>query len=444
MQLWYIDEPVVAIMIEILIAFLLIIGVGLYRFSRGVMYRLMSAAWILFSLSTTLVLFTTSLLGLSPIDALATGGMMVSALLLVDGTHERRRRYSLDVILYPIVFVIGFVLVPIGLAMNLTYGVVFTPSAIFTCYACWSSAKQFMKKPLTRNIDFWTLILGLIVWGSTMLLFPIGIFVDVLHIQLILLTTGFIMTGAGMLNVFIRETTEDLSVQYAITQLMSGIINHDIRNYVGTLQESTRQMKTEGSDHEFWLNLTSEAVENMAEFVEEIRHFSAGFSRFEAEREPIRLTDLLRDVKTRVTNEYSLSTDSIEIAVDEDVFVLTNRIIREMFWNIVDNSFKHNSQNVRIEDKSQTSKVVTLEISDDAGGLPKDVLDFLNDPDSISGPSAPGMGLGVILIKGLSILCGGQLTVKVISREDKPIGTVFRLNLIQHLQSSSNESTRMV
>jgi len=366
---------------------------------------------------------------------------MLSALLLVDGTHERRRRYSLDVLLYPLFFAIWFVLVPIGIATNLPSGVVYTPGAIFITYACWSSVSHFIKKTLTRNIDFWTLILGLALWGSTMLLFPIRVFVDVMNIQFILLTTGIIATGAGMLNIFIRETTENLRVQHAITQLMSGIINHDIRNYVGTLLESINQLKTEGSDDEFWLNLTSEAIESMAEFVEEIRHISAGISRFEAEREPIRLVDLLGEVKTRVTREYSLSTDSIEIAVDDDVFVLTNRIIRELFWNIVDNSFKHKGQSVHIQDMSHTGKIVTLEIRDDAGGLPNDVLDFLNDADSLSSSSAPGMGLGVILIKGLSLLCSGQLTAETIFRDDTSIGTVFRLNLIRHLQSRDNEST---
>jgi len=47
MQLLLIDNSVLIILVEILIAFLLIIAVGLYRFSKGVMYNLMSAAWIL-------------------------------------------------------------------------------------------------------------------------------------------------------------------------------------------------------------------------------------------------------------------------------------------------------------------------------------------------------------------------------------------------------------
>jgi signal transduction histidine kinase len=427
MQLLIVDTSVLIVLFEILIAFLCVIASGLYRFSRGLMYRLWSASWILFSATSTLVLFTTSSVELSIIDAVASGGIMLSALLLLDGTHENDRRNRKDVLLYPAAFAIGFVLVPIGIIFNMSYGMVFTPGAILISYACFTSVGQFRKRTVTRDFDYWTLIFGFVVWGSTMVFFPLNIFVEALVLQLIFTTTGLIMTGAGMLNVLIRETTENLKVQHAITRLMSGIVNHDIRNYVGVLQESIEQMKSESHDHEFWLGLTSDAIDSMAKFVEEIRHISAGMVRFEAERTPLGIIGLLSEVRIRVDKEYSLSPEAITIAVDENVVVLTNSLVKEMFWNIIDNAFKHGCKNLRIQEKRFLDEVVVLEIIDDAGGLPVNVADFLNDPDSLSTSAAPGRGLGLILIKGLSLLCGVKLKVENETLNDLPVGAIFTL-----------------
>jgi len=256
--------------------------------------------------------------------------------------------------------------------------------------------------------------------------------VDALAFQLIFTTTGLIMTGAGLLNVFIRETTENLKVQNSIAQLISSIVNHDIRNYVATLAESIHQMQTSSDDRQFWLDLSSEAVESMTDFVEEIRNISAGMTRLEAQRELINIYDLLNDVKQRVTREYNLTEDAITITFSEDMTVLTNSIVRELFWNIIDNAFKHGCQHLLVQ-AQKGDDFITLEICDDSGGLQDDVFKFLNDPDSLSSKDAPGKGLGVILIKGLSFLCGIRFKVSNKYADDEIVGTIFSLQFDMHV-----------
>jgi signal transduction histidine kinase len=425
-QIGLIENSVFIILLEILIAFLCIVAFGLYRFSKGLTYRLWSIAWILFSVSVTIGLLTTGE-GLVMTDAFATAGMLVAALLLVDGARSTKRQ-GIDVLIYPTVYITGFAIVPFGILLNIYYGIVFTPITTFTTYACWLSAKKFRENARTRDFDYWTLVIGLVLWGFFMLLFSVNLFIDVLALQLILTTTALIMTGAGMLNVFIRETTENLKIQYAITQLISGILNHDIRNYVGTLQEAIEQMQTSSTDQKFWLDLSSEAISSMARFIADMRYISAGISRFEADKSPIAIYELLNDVKTRVLREYNLSEEAILIEVDDDVFVLTNSIVNEMFWNIIDNAFKHGCKNLRIQETSLIGNQVTLEIIDDAGGLPTTVIDFLNNSEALSSSAAPGMGLGIILITGLSVLCGVKMNVKNISLADQSSGCIFTLD----------------
>ncbi len=432
MQIWLDDILLLSVIIEILVAFLAIIAIGLYRFSRGLRYRLWSVAWILVTVSSLAIGLTTTGSGLTLSDGLASAGIMLSALLLVDGV-KNKKRLGLYRLIYPAVYVIGFSVVPVGLVLDLSFRIVVIPVGVFTAYACWSSAILLRKTARTRNIDHWTLVIGLILWGVTMIIAPVNFFVDIFNLQIILLNTALIAIGAGMLNVYIRETSEDLRVQNTLTQLMASIINHDIRNYVWTLREAIDQAQTTGIGQKFWLDLSAEAISSMAEFVEEIRNVSAGISRFEADRLPLGLNELLIEVKTRVVREYSLAIDAISLSVEEGLTVLTNSLVKEMFWNIIDNSFKHKSQIVRILGTGSHDNVVRLEISDDAGGLPVNILEFLNNPESLSSQAAPGMGLGVILIKGLSILCGVKFKVDNVSKDGQSVGSVYKLDFERYL-----------
>jgi signal transduction histidine kinase len=432
MQLLLVDYSILMVLIEVLLAFMFLVSLGLYRFSRGVMYRLWSIAWILFSVTTIIVIFSTSE-GLSIVDAISTGGMMLSALLLIDGSNERRRRFGKEVFFYPIIFALGFSLVPIGIVLGLPYGVVFTPGGFLIAYACLSSIAILRKENTKRDFDYWTLTIGLFIWGTSMAFFPINIFVNALAIHFMITTTGLIMTGAGMLNVLIRETNEDLKAQNALTLLMSSIVNHDIRNYVATLSESINQMQISSTDQKFWLDLSTEAISSMEDFVEEIRNISAGISRFESKSVPLELYAVLNNVKIRVTREYDLANDAIQIVIDEELIIHSNSLINELFWNIIDNAFKHGSKQVQVGATITGNDMVHLTVSDNAGGLRNDVHDFLNEPDSLSSPSAPGMGLGVILIKGLSVLCGARLRVENTVVNGQPVGTVFLLEFKRHV-----------
>jgi signal transduction histidine kinase len=113
--------------------------------------------------------------------------------------------------------------------------------------------------------------------------------------------------------------------------------------------------------------------------------------------------------------------------VPVDLTLLTCKIVKELLWNISDNAFKHGSETLTINVKDRNADAVTLVVSDHAGGMSPEIREFLNNPNAFSSPIAPGMGLGLILIRGLSLLCGIKVHVTHNTSESGVDGTTYFL-----------------
>jgi two-component sensor histidine kinase len=437
MQSWFPFEPGIIVLVQVLLTFLIVISLGLFRFASGTRYKSWSIGWTIYTIAAVSTVFSVES-GLVMSDAITTAGMMVGTMALIDGSNEKSRQGK-ELVIYPVLALIGFILVPIGIFLNLVYGFIFTPIGFFTTYACWLSVVKLRASLRTKNIDYHSLIAGLSLWGFSTLLFPINIWVEIIDIQVIVITAGLTITGAAMLTFLFETKTEDLRTQYAISQLMSGILNHDMRNYVGSLSESVEQALIPDSDREFWLELMSEITQSMTGFIADIRQITSSLSRFELESKPIQLRPILDEVKTRVEREYDLDPTQINIDILDEEMVMTSGIVRELLWNIMDNAFKQNSHTLEISAIESKKKLLVLEISDDAGGMRKTMYDFLNDVNALNSPAAPGTGLGLILICGLSQLCKVSLNVRDCIKESKVVGTTFTL---QFDRANSTEAVR--
>ncbi|MGV9103292.1 MAG: sensor histidine kinase [Candidatus Thorarchaeota archaeon] len=417
-------QPELVLYFEVLIAFLVLVSYGLYRFSQGVRYQLWALGFSTYSF-TGITPIVIEGHGLMMTDVIATSGMVLGSLFLLDGTMKKRR-IGKELVMYIIAPAIGFAIVPIGLWIGTSYGVIYSIVGVFTTFSCWTTATHFKNDVNNPGMGFLFAYSGLLLWGvSTLLFLPLEVF-RLLEIQVILTTTGVIATGAGFLMHFIRETNEKLEAQYRINRLVGIIFRHDIRNYVGTARESIEQSIASEEGRETWLQLSLEIINSMYEFVQDMRDLSAKMSRFEIEAAPVHLKSVLDDVSTRVTREYGLESGRISMELEEDGMVLSSGIVKELFWNIFDNAFKHGASRLHLIVSSKDQELV-VNIVDDAGGLPDDVMQFLNNPDALSDSSAPGVGVGIIIIKGLSLLCDVAMKVRKHVNEQGQRGTLFEL-----------------
>jgi len=415
------------IFFESFIALMLIISVGIIRYSRNPRNKLWSGGWIIFTLSaSTMILSSGGILVWS--DGIGLSGMLLSSLVLLDGIHEKIRKEK-ELLLYLFAVLLAFALLAIGILLQLGYESVFTLSGLFNTFACWSCARHLQKTEISRSAELGTLFLAFVVLGCSTLLYPFTGYEGMTIIITISISSSLILLGSGMLVFFIRKTSDELTVQYQISQLMSGILNHDIRNYVSSLSTSIEYVKESESEAErnSWLDLASEIIDSVEEFILGMRRVMSTTTRFRAERDSIILFDVLDEVITRVKREYTLTEGNISIDVPIDLTVLTSMIVKELLWNISDNAFKHNSKILNFTIQNRTRDIVTLGIIDSAGGMPHEVREFLNNPKAFFSSIAPGMGLGIILIRGLSLLCGIDIKVEDNISENCVVGSVYHL-----------------
>jgi len=418
-------DLLVLIFFESFIALMLIISVGIVRYSRNSKNRLWSVGWIIFTISDSTFLLSNSD-SLLWSDGIGLSGMLLGSIFLLDGIHEKVRKKK-ELLLYPFVVLVAFAILAIGIVLQLGYASVFVLPGLFNTYACWACARHLQKAEISRSLELVILFLGFVVLGCSTLLYPFTILEGMTTTITISVSSGLILLGSGLLVFFIRNTSEELTVQYQISQLMSGILNHDIRNYVSSLSTSIEYAKESETERVSWLDLASEIIESIEEFILEMRRVMTTTTRFESEKDPIILLDVLDEVVTRVEREYELAEGSVSIEVPIDLTVLTSKIAKELLWNISDNAFKHNSKILNFTIQNRTSDTVTLGIIDSAGGIPHDVREFLNNPKAFYSSIAPGMGLGIILIRGLSLLCGIKLKVEDNINENGVVGSVYYL-----------------
>lgn len=425
MQNFTLIQPELVLYVEVLVAFILLVSYGLYKFSQGVRYRLWALGFTVYAMTAVSTIMTEEP-GLTLTDSIGISGMLISSILLYDGARNHRRE-GIDLVVFPVAVAIGTILVVSGLLVGTTYGIVFAFVGIVTTFSCWYSALEFKREASRKGIGFWIAYSGFALWGvSTLLFIPLEM-LALLDLQVLLIATGVIITGTGLLQYFIRDTNRKLETQYQITQLLGTIFQHDIRNYAGTLRESIEQARLSDSDREQWIDIASEIASRMTDFVLEMRDTTATMTRLEGKDETLHLRTTLDAVSERVMLEYGLSPEQIVIEVDKSISVVSCSIVKELFWNIFDNAFKHGTDSLLIEASTRTADELVLNIYDEAGGLPSDVREFLSSSDTLPQSAAPGVGLGIIIIRGLSLLCNIPLTVSDLVRMGEVVGTRFEL-----------------
>ena len=421
--------------IQIVIDYILILSLitlygtvtwSLIRYSTRESYRYWAVGWVIYSLGSLCALLSPSD-GLILFDAFTLAGMYVGSTLILDGSRSRRlTRKRISIYLIGIVMLTGFVIV--GIFLNLPFYLVFAFLGFHIAYVCLLSAKIVyeVQEPLGQP-KIW-LIGGLTTWGLTWLIFPAVAFIpEIYSLFLIAQAISVVVTGASMLTLFMRTVTRDLQKQHQVTQITSGLVQHDIRNYIQVARLALDLTESNGLVNDHWINIASESLDDARRFVDEMRDITATLTRFKPKLEAQNLLTIINSVKDRVIQEYSLTSEQIKIQISEDITIHTCSLSKELFWNIFDNAFKHGSESLNVVEIQSDSSQAKLEISDWGGGVSEEIKMFLNNSDSLSESVAPGLGLGLVLIHGLALMCRVQLHVDDVIEESTIVGTKYTL-----------------
>ncbi len=409
------------------IAFYGTVAWGLIRYSKRQGYRLWAIGWLVYTVGALQGAFVSSPTGLALMDLIAINLMFIGSTLILDGTRvveltkKQLQYYAIGVILFS-----SFLLV--GLVFNLGYQLVFMPLGFYIIYVCIVSSRAVLELEAVRDISHWWVVVGFLTWAISWLISPLTIInFDLFDFFIILQALGVIITGSSMLTLFTKTVTEDLETQYQISQIISGLVQHDIRNYIQTARHALELTEGEDVVENNWINIASGVLVDAGHFVDEMRDISVSISQVKTPTEKAPLGQIVDNAKDRVVKEYKLDAEQVQVQIPETTMIKNSRLVVELLWNIFDNAFKHGSPSLSVHVKNHGPNGVDLEVSDRGSGLPEKIKTFLNSTDSLSKPDRPLVGLGVILIRGIASLCNIHLTVSDNLEDISVIGTTYTL-----------------
>lgn len=418
-------------------AFLVLYGTvtwGLFRYSTKQRFRYWALGWVIYSIGGLQAGFS-SFEGLVPLDLFGLACIFIGATLIFEGSRDTEitrtqvRDLSIGTI---IILLCGLA----SLILEIEYYVVFGVLGFYVAYICLFSAKTIHGfKEGTDASKSW-LMIGFIIWAISWITFPLVAVMQFYFYMLVIQSAGVIITGSAMLTFFTSTVTRNLEHQYQVSQIMSSLIQHDIRNYIQVARSAIELTEGTSLVEDHWVNIASDSLNDATSFINEMRDITALLHRQGSEQVPTTLASIIENTRERVEQEYSLGPEQIQIDIPESALVRSCPLVREILWNIFDNAFKHGSLVLYVQGKYAADSSLVLEISDRSGGLSKELKTFLNSPDSLSKPVAPGLGLGLVLIRGLAIICGVGLSVDDVIEESKVIGTKFVLNFQGQLHTT--------
>jgi len=202
-----------------------------------------------------------------------------------------------------------------------------------------------------------------------------------------------------------------------LAAISAGCVNLKVQNEMGILNNQT----------------TVEIVDKIEEYTQHLSKTIDDFMNFfKPNKEKIFTTanDLIEEtlniVGASVKNHHIIVIKEINC---DDEFKTYSNELKQVLMNIIKNA-KDALVEKEIEDPVikikayKEDKNIVIEISDNAGGIPEDIIDKIFDP-YFSTKGKNGMGIGLYMSKIIAEEhCGGELTVK-----NGEKGAVFTLKL---------------
>ncbi len=413
------------VLIESFLATIVMITVAFYRFAKDTMFRQWSVGWnlyligaLLYSVHYPIGVLVSDLLAV-PLAVLGT--MIITFELQISVAPDYKRK------VYSYSFLLAFLWTLIALLGQFPFALVYLPLAGILPFGCYVSGKQLLFLDLTPRAPIYSTLVGLIITAASSVFIP---FIYIIHIETAISAihlTGLIMIGVSMYAMLFRYLTQQIRSQYDVSKLLTRVIQHDIRNYIQIIGNAVQLAIDNPGHSDYWLRMADQSIKQAARFVEDMRSIEIMISHGRPTLVSLRLVDLVTTVADRIRREYDIDGESLRINISEETEVFTNKLAEEVFWNIIDNAFKHGSTDIEIDQLDFSPKTYcVIRIQDSAGGLTEEQLSYINSGESMDNHPVPS-GLGLGLIRGLAPLCGITLTVENGENSKGKNGTAFLL-----------------
>jgi len=226
-----------------------------------------------------------------------------------------------------------------------------------------------------------------------------------------------------------------LKVEKQQAELYLDLMGHDISNMhqiaMGQLELANEIMEEEGGlkgDEKELIETPLATLQKSAQLIANVRKLQS-MRQGEFKEETIDLNDLLSDIVKEY--EFMVPDNSIRLVGDGQHRVMANKVIHDVFSNLVGNAIKHSNGsgvdvNIRLENVSENGKNYCKVLVEDTGpGIPADMKDRVFNRLQRGDTKARGLGLGLYLVKTLVESYHGKVWVEDRVQGDHTKGSRF-------------------
>jgi PAS domain S-box-containing protein len=228
--------------------------------------------------------------------------------------------------------------------------------------------------------------------------------------------TGYILMMVDITDR--RKREEELDRAKTQAELYIDLMGHDINNMnqigIGFLELALSRMNLD-NEWQMMIRKPLEAMQNSSHLIDNVKKIRrADIGSFTLE--PLDLGNMLGEV-IRDYNAMPGRDTMIEYAPVQGYYVLANLLLKDVFSNLIDNSFKHSTGPLKMWIKMSPVNYNGLPhyrivIEDNGPGIPQDARRVLLEQAYSFRKRASGRGLGLYLVKVLVDSYKGIITVE--------------------------------
>ncbi|MDT8317271.1 MAG: PAS domain S-box protein [bacterium] len=219
----------------------------------------------------------------------------------------------------------------------------------------------------------------------------------------------------------LKRYASNLEESNRVKDLFTDIMRHDLMNPAGVIMNSA-EILYEEEDSESKRDIIRMIIDNSSQCVELIENASI-YARIEhldeLEKNPIDLTALLKDIIRNFA--FNLQEKDMTIIFDSggECVANMNKMISEVFSNLISNAIKYGNKKSRIEiNMSSDEGYLLLSVKDRGEGVPDGAKEKIFERFERAGVTdIKGTGLGLAIAKRIVDLHKGRIWV-----EDNPEG----------------------
>lgn len=299
------------------------------------------------------------------------------------------------------------------------------------------------KKSITHLFMLLTLITGLLLlFFSILSNFNVqGAWETAVFMKIIFYTNTLAVGLSAPIDKRLNETKKNYFEAYNRAEFYKDLFAHDISNILQSVQTSMDlfpiYLEKPDDKKEIYnlIDILKSQVIKGADLVTNIRKLSE-IEEVKSSTESIEVCQMIKDAikylkKVYENKELVILFDSS----DKKYFVKANKLLLNVFENILINSVKHNNNPV-VEILIRISKMqinnnnyIEMEFIDNGIGIPDDLKEKIFQRAFMKGRSVNGMGLGLSLVQKIIEKCDGRIWVENKIKGDFSRGSNFIITI---------------